>query len=71
MQDYDKDFNVFIPRFEEEYICICLPNKSGDNNVLLTKDDCKDVMNQKVSMKWISQRIKKKWETKISPTSTA
>ena len=70
MQDYDDDFKVYIPEFTEDFIVIFLPNKKGDNNILLTNEDCKEVMGTKVSMEWIANRIKKKWATKISRTST-
>jgi hypothetical protein len=70
MQDYDEDFNVYIPQFTEKYIMLIIPNKKGDNSVLLTKDDCADVMGSKVSMKWIANKLRRKWEMKISRTST-
>lgn len=71
MSDYDSDFNVYIPSFSEKYICIVIPNKSGDNGVVLTHEDCREVMGKKVSMKWIAEKLKKKWAMPISPTSTA
>lgn len=71
MNDYDSDFNVFIPSFTEKYICIIIPNKKGDNSVLLTRDDCKGVMGSKVSMQWIAEKLKKKWAMPISPISIA
>ncbi len=70
MQDYDKDFNLYIPEFEEQYIVLFIPNKSGDNAVLLTRDGCLDKMCSMVSLKWISKKLKKKWAMKISPIST-
>lgn len=70
MQDYDPNFDVYIPKFDEKYICLVIPNKTGDNSVLLSKDDCKEVMGSKVSLKWISQKLRRKWEMKISRTST-
>ena len=70
MNDYDSNFNVFIPSFTEKYICIVLPNKKGDNSVLLTREDCMDVMGGSVSMQWIADKLKKKWAMEISPIST-
>ncbi len=70
MQDYDEDFEVYIPEFTEKYIMLMIPNKKGDNSVLLTKDDCADVMGGKVSLKWISNKLKRKWEMKVSRIST-
>ena len=70
MQDYDEDFDVYIPEFTEKYIMLIIPNKDGDNSVLLTKDDCADVMGSKVSLKWISNKLRRKWEMKVSRTST-
>jgi len=70
MKDYDKEFNVYIPSFTEQFICITLPNKSGDNSILLSNKDCEHVMGKKVSMLWLSEKLKKKWAMKISPIST-
>jgi hypothetical protein len=71
MNDYDSNFNVYIPEFTEDVICLFIPNKDGDNSVLLTKQDCMRVMGKDVSMRWISKKIKKKWAMKTSRTSTA
>ena len=70
MSDYDKDFNVYIPKFTEKFICLIIPNKKGDNSVILTKEDCQEVMGKKVSMQWIADKLKKKWAVTISRTST-
>ena len=70
MQDYDQNFDVYIPKFDEKFICLVIPNKEGDNSVVLTRDDCKEVMGSKVSLEWIAQKLRRKWEMKISRTST-
>ena len=70
MRDHDKDMNIFIPKFTEEYLCLYIPNKKGDNAVVLTKEDCEGVMGTKVSMQWIADKLKKKWAMSTSPTST-
>lgn len=70
MQDYDDEMNVYIPKFDESFICIIIPNKRGDNSVILTNEDCKEFMGKRVSMKWIAEKLKRKWAMKISPTST-
>ena len=70
MNDHDDDFNVYIPTFTEKFLCLFIPNKEGDNTVVLTREDCKDVMGKKVSMRWIADKLKKKWAMKISRTST-
>ena len=70
MQDYDKDFNVYIPEFSEKFICLVIPNKYGDNSVVLTREDCEPVMKSRVSMHWIAEKLKRKWEMKISRAST-
>jgi len=70
MQDYDEDFMVYVPEFTEKFICLTFPNKKGDNSVVLTREDCIPVMKTKVSMKWIAEKLKRKWEMKIYPIST-
>lgn len=70
MSDHDEDFNVYIPKFTEKFICLIIPNKKGDNSVVLTKEDCQEVMGKKVSMQWIADKLKKKWAVTISRTST-
>ena len=59
MSDHDKDFKIYIPKFTEQYIC-----------VLLSRKDCEDVMGTRVSMEWIADKLKAKWEMKISNRST-
>ena len=70
MSDHDKDFKIYIPKFTEQYICVTIPNKKGDNSVLLSREDCEGVMGTRVSMQWIADKLKKKWELKISNRST-
>ena len=70
MQDYDEDFQIYIPEFTEKFICLVIPNKKGDNSVVLTREDCEPVMKTKVSMKWNADKLKLKWEMKIYPIST-
>lgn len=70
MTDHDNNLNIFIPKFTEEFLCLYIPNKKGDNTVVLTREDCKDVMGSKVSMQWIADKLKKKWEMTLSQTST-
>ena len=61
ISDYDDNFDVELPEFEDDYVILFIPNKSGDNCVLMDKASCNMCMGQKVSMKWIAQRIKRKW----------
>ena len=35
MQDYDEDFMVYT--VTEKFICLVIPNKKGDNSVVLTR----------------------------------
>lgn len=63
---HDDNFDVFLPVFDNEYLIMFIPNKSGDNCVLMTKIDCSEMMGNKVSMKWISDRIKRKWNVRTS-----
>ena len=61
VSEHDKEFDVFLPKFEDDYVILFIPNKVGDNCVLIDKASCTERMGQKVSMKWIAQRIKRKW----------
>lgn len=71
VSDYDKDFNVFLPLFTEPFIILFIPNKTGDNCVMLAGDRCSRDMGQKVSMQWVANNLSRKWEMKISPISIA
>jgi hypothetical protein len=71
VSDYDKEFNVAIPTFTEPFIILFIPNKTGDNCVLLSMDRCSSELGKKVSMQWIADNLSRKWAMKISPTSTA
>jgi len=61
LHEYDTNFDLLIPEFDDDYLILSIPNKDGDNCVLLEKTDCAEFMNQKVSMKWIATKIKRKW----------
>lgn len=66
MEDHDKNFDVFIPEFTEDYIILFIPNKAGDNSIVLTLEDCLSEMGNKVSMEWLAKRIKRKWAMEYS-----
>lgn len=70
-QDHAEDFSLLIPEFNEQYLIMYIPNKKGDNAVLLTREDCLSSMGSRVNMKWIAERIKTKWIMTTSPTSTS
>lgn len=63
---HDDNFDVMLPTFDREYIIMFIPNKSGDNCVLMTKNDCVEKMGNKVSMKWVADRIKRKWHVRTT-----
>ena len=70
IQDYDKGFNLLLPKFNEQFLILFIPNKSGDNTILLSKEDCEMKMGSLVSMEWLSKYIKRKWNMTLSRTST-
>jgi len=61
---YDQNMDVYLPSFISQYVIIFIPNKSGDNCVLMTREDCISSQETKVSMKWIAERIKRKWNAR-------
>lgn len=63
---HDDSFDVMLPAFDNEYLIMFIPNKSGDNCVLMTNNDCTEMMGKKVSMKWIADRIKRKWNVRTT-----
>lgn len=62
------DSSLIIPKFNNSYLVICIPNKEGDNCVLLTRDDCINHFNQKVTFKWVAKTLRKKFRIGISMT---
>lgn len=51
---------VDIPVFEEDFIFLLIKNKRGDNLILLTKNDCMEVMGTSVDFEWVAPKIKKR-----------
>ena len=45
---HDDNFDVMIPEFNNEYLILFIPNKTGDNCVLMTCVDCLESMGSKV-----------------------
>ena len=63
---YDKDYMVELPHKDgSDYIVLFIPNKEGDNVVMMDSKECQ--WGEKVSMQWISKRIK--YKTRFSVTS--
>ena len=36
-ENYDKDFTVSVPKFDTDFLLLFIPNKEGDNCVILTR----------------------------------
>lgn len=68
--EYDEVYDIDLPEFNEQFLILLIPNKPGDNTVVLSREDCKEKMGKKVSMAWVATRIKRKWTMNLSRTST-
>lgn len=66
---YSKDYMVDIPKFEEQFLVLCILNKQGDNCVVLTKQACEDVMGSQVDFHWVAKHLKRKFHVQYTPTS--
>ena len=65
-EEYNEDFSVSIPEFTDDYLIVFIPNKKGDNCVIITKQDCEGKMSSLVNLKWISTKLKRKWDARIT-----
>tara|TARA_R100001463_G_scaffold28337_4_gene64863 strand:- start:22589 stop:22942 length:354 start_codon:yes stop_codon:yes gene_type:complete len=68
MRSYDKDFMVPIPNFETNYLILFIPNKEGDNCIILEERDGMVWNEDKVSLNWIALNLKRKWNAKLKTT---
>ncbi len=64
-ENYDKDFTVSVPKFETDFLLLLIPNKEGDNCVVLTRVDTWERIGQRVDMVWISKKLKRKWNANL------
>lgn len=64
-ENYDKDFTVSIPKFGTDFLIVFIPNKEGDNCVVLTKEDSWEKRDSRVDMIWISKKLKRKWNANL------
>ena len=64
-ENYDKDFTVSVPKFDTDFLLLFIPNKEGDNCVILTKPDTWDKIGQRVDMTWIARKLKRKWNANL------
>ena len=64
-ENYDKNFSVSIPKFDTDFLLLFIPNKEGDNCVILTKEDTWEKRGNRVDMKWISKKLKRKWNANL------
>jgi hypothetical protein len=64
-ENYDKDFTVSVPKFDTDFLLLFIPNKEGDNCVVLTRPDTWERTGQRVDMVWISKKLKRKWNARL------
>jgi len=64
-ENYDKDFTVSIPKFDTDFLLLFIPNKEGDNCVILTRADTWEKRANRVDMVWISKKLKRKWNANL------
>jgi len=60
-EDYDKDFTISIPNFDTDFLIVFIPNKEGDNCVVLDGAEASEMIGKRVEMTWIANRLKRKW----------
>ena len=65
-ENYDKDFTISIPKFDTDFLLVFVPNKEGDNCVILTRADTWEKIDERVDMVWISKKLKRKWNAKLT-----
>jgi len=64
-ENYDEDFTVSIPKFDTDFLLLFIPNKEGDNCVILTRADSWERRESRVDMTWIARKLKRKWNAKL------
>jgi len=64
-ENYDKDFTVSIPKFDTDFLLLFIPNKEGDNCVILTRADTWEKRASRVDMTWIAKKLKRKWNARL------
>lgn len=64
-ENYDKDFTVSVPKFDTDFLLLFIPNKEGDNCVVITRADSWERIESRVDMTWISKKLKRKWNARL------
>lgn len=64
-ENYDKDFTVGVPYFDTDFLLLFIPNKEGDNCVILTRADSWEKRASRVDMTWIARKLKRKWNATV------
>jgi hypothetical protein len=59
-----KDFTVSIPSNNEDFVILCIPNKAGDNCVVMKSSDCSGRV---MSLEEIAKVIKRKFRANPRP----
>ena len=64
MEDH-KDMTVFIPEFDQ-FLLMLIPNKKGDNFIVLDHKGCESMMNQIVTFKQIANVVRRKTRFEVT-----
>ncbi len=59
------DMTVFIPEFDK-FLLMLIPNKKGDNFIVLDKAGCKDIIGKRVTFKEIANAIRRKTRFEVT-----
>jgi hypothetical protein len=64
MEDHE-DMTVFIPEFDQ-FLLMLIPNKKGDNFIVLDKIGCSSMINKRVTFKDIANVIRRKTRFEVT-----
>lgn len=59
VQDHSDEYEVSLPLFSEDYLILYIPNKEGDNCVVIDGKDC--IGRLTANFKWIALSLKRKF----------
>ena len=60
IQDHTEAHEVELPAIDEQYLILYIPNKRGDNCVVIDAKDCPSV-DTFVEFKWVAKHLKRKF----------
>lgn len=64
MEDHE-EMTVFIPEFDK-FLLMLIPNKNGDNFIVLDKTGCINMVNKRVTFKEIANVIRRKTRFEVT-----